>query len=93
MDELTKPQYWFLKDRMILEEKKLIKARIGRSPNYSDALGLTFAEPVYKQAPSPYPPTNRGAGGLSYNPIERDEQLSGRANEPRPRDYNPWERS
>ena len=91
VDELTKPQYWFLKDRMILEEKKLIKARIGRSPNYADALGLTFAEPVYKMPASPYPAADRAESAMAYNPVERDERLSGYAQDRRT-DYNPWER-
>lgn len=44
--ELTTPTYWFKGDRLILEDKDQIKARIGRSPDYADALALTFAHPV-----------------------------------------------
>lgn len=46
--EMTVPTYTFTGDRMILEPKDMIKKRLGRSPNYADALGLTFAEPVFK---------------------------------------------
>jgi hypothetical protein len=31
---------------MILEPKEAIKQRIGKSPDFADALGLTFAVPV-----------------------------------------------
>lgn len=36
----------------IVEPKKDIKARLGRSPDKSDALALTFAAPVFKQDPN-----------------------------------------
>jgi hypothetical protein len=45
--ELTTPTYTFKGDRLILEDKDQIKARLGRSPNYADALFTTFAEPVH----------------------------------------------
>jgi phage terminase large subunit len=48
--ELTQTTYTFKGDRMILEPKKLIKAKIGRSPDRADALALTFAEPVASKA-------------------------------------------
>jgi phage terminase large subunit len=44
--ELTTPTSWIDGGRLRLEEKAQIKARLGRSPNYADALALTFAEPV-----------------------------------------------
>jgi phage terminase large subunit len=43
--ELTAPTYTFKAGKLIIEEKEQIKAKIGRSPNYADALALTFAEP------------------------------------------------
>jgi phage terminase large subunit len=45
--ELTVPTYTFKGDKLILEDKNQIKLRLGRSPNYADALFTTFAEPVY----------------------------------------------
>ena len=44
--ELTTPTYAFKGDKLILEPKERIKARLGRSPDYADALALTFAAPV-----------------------------------------------
>lgn len=43
--ELTIPTYTFMKGKFIIEEKDQIKERLGRSPNYADALALTFAFP------------------------------------------------
>ena len=47
-DELTgvNKKYDF-RGRLLLEEKEEVKKRIGRSTDKSDALALTFAEPVY----------------------------------------------
>lgn len=44
--ELTQTTYTIKGDQLLLEPKKLIKAKIGRSPDRADALALTFAEPV-----------------------------------------------
>lgn len=44
--ELTAPVYFFKGDKLQLEDKDQIEARIGRSPDYADALALTFAQPV-----------------------------------------------
>lgn len=43
--ELTAPTYTFKDSKIIIEDKDQIKKRIGRSPNFADALALTFAEP------------------------------------------------
>lgn len=43
--ELTKPTYTFQGGQFRLEEKDQIKKRLGRSPNFADALALTFAVP------------------------------------------------
>lgn len=40
--ELAAPRYWFTKNRMCLESKVDIKARLGRSPDRADAFVLTF---------------------------------------------------
>lgn len=45
-EELTTPEYWFKGDQFMLEPKEQIKKRLGRSPDYADALALTFAYPV-----------------------------------------------
>lgn len=43
--ELTTPTYTFRKGQFLLEDKDQVKARLGRSPNYADALATTFALP------------------------------------------------
>jgi hypothetical protein len=45
--EMTVPTYTFKGDKIIIEDKDQVKARLGRSPNYADALFTTFAEPVF----------------------------------------------
>nr|BDD45125.1 hypothetical protein 13 [bacterium] len=40
------------RDQIRIEEKKIIKERLGRSPDLFDAYGLTFAHPV--QVPDPF---------------------------------------
>lgn len=44
--ELTTPTYSFKGDQLLLEPKEQVKKRLGRSPDYADALALTFAYPV-----------------------------------------------
>lgn len=51
--ELTVPQYTFKGDKMLVEEKDQIKLRLGRSPNYADALATTYAQPVHVRAQVP----------------------------------------
>lgn len=41
--ELTTPTYSFVNGKFALEDKKLIKGRMGKSPDLADALALTFA--------------------------------------------------
>jgi phage terminase large subunit len=43
--ELTTPTYMFHNGKFQIEPKDEIKKRLGRSPNYADALSLTFAVP------------------------------------------------
>lgn len=43
--ELTTPTYTYSGGQFLLEEKDKVKARLKRSPNYADALALTFAIP------------------------------------------------
>lgn len=78
--ELTTPEYSFQKDKLLIEPKEKIKARLGRSPDYADALALTFAYPVHPKpkAIDQYGrPTLEAAVAQSYG--------SGPAGEP----YNP----
>jgi len=43
--EFTTPTYTFRKGKFVLEPKDQIKARLGWSPNYADALATTFCIP------------------------------------------------
>lgn len=45
VSELTTPTYFFKSGKFQIEEKDQIKERLGRSPDYADALCLTFALP------------------------------------------------
>jgi hypothetical protein len=46
--ELTQSTYTFKGDRLLLEPKELLKAKIGRSCDHLDSVALTFAAPVEK---------------------------------------------
>lgn len=43
--ELTAPTYSFVQGKMILEDKALVKKRLGRSPDLADGLANTFGMP------------------------------------------------
>lgn len=43
--ELVTPTYTFSQGKFLIEEKDLVKKRLGRSPDLADALALTFALP------------------------------------------------
>ena len=43
---LTHTTYSFRDDRLLLEPKEQVKARLGYSPDDADAFALTFAQPV-----------------------------------------------
>lgn len=45
VSELTTPTFTFLNGKFVLEDKDMIKKRLGRSPDEGDALALTFAIP------------------------------------------------
>jgi hypothetical protein len=53
--ELTETLYGFKGDALLLEPKKMVKAKLGRSPDLADALALTFAAPVAKQVQTVVP--------------------------------------
>jgi phage terminase large subunit len=46
VEEITTLTYTFRLDKILIEEKEMVKARLGRSPDYSDALACSFAFPV-----------------------------------------------
>ena len=71
--ELTTPTYTLKNGKFIIEPKEQIKERLGFSPDYGDALALTFALP---EAPSKDHPSNisgsRGKMKSDYDPFSPD---------------------
>jgi len=59
--------YTFQGDRLLLEPKEVIKAKIGYSPDDTDALAQTFAEPVASRQPTPRNTRHK----VDYNPFEK----------------------
>jgi phage terminase large subunit len=88
VEELSATTYTFAKgsSQLILEDKAQIKARLGRSPDFADALALTFAHPV---TPRDYRPRYKQME-LEYNPyreLDEDRGLSHTYG------YNPYKES
>lgn len=73
---LVNTTYSFKKDRMILEEKDTIKAKIGFSPDEADACALTFAEKVSMKPKSPRAAGTRSAVGGGFNPFSGMGQMT-----------------
>lgn len=73
--ELTEPSYGFKLDKIFIEPKPLIKARLGRSPDLADALAYSHAFPVA----DPVTLRTMAAGGVinqnrcltDYDPLDR----------------------
>ncbi|MBE3071711.1 MAG: hypothetical protein IMZ67_01935 [Acidobacteria bacterium] len=51
--ELTTPTYTSVGGKVLLEDKALVKERLGRSPDLADALALTFGMPDMPAALAP----------------------------------------
>lgn len=66
--ELIETTYTFQGDRLLLEPKAVIKKRLGRSPDLSDALALTFAADVAPRHVGPVIPRSRERE-REYNPF------------------------
>jgi phage terminase large subunit len=78
--ELTTPTYTFKGDAILIEPKQDVKKRLGRSPDYADALARTFAQPVI--------PKPRGDAAL----LEELGLGSGPRSGAVVRDYDPFSR-
>lgn len=85
--ELSVPTYTFKGDQFLIEPKELVKERLKRSPDYADALALTFAQPVARpsvdQASQRLLVAPTMGGGLSerrerFNPFARDRLAANR---------------
>jgi hypothetical protein len=73
--ELTVTEYTFRGDKILIEDKDFIKAKLGHSPDHSDALACTFAFPVAPRDSDPLAGIG-GAGDYShaktdYDPLQR----------------------
>lgn len=66
--ELTTPTYTFKGDKILIEDKEQVKSRLGRSPNYADALATTYAEPVHVQTNSYGVPLTKATAIHDYDP-------------------------
>jgi phage terminase large subunit len=71
--ELTTPTYFFSKGKFQIEAKDQVKKRLGRSPDYADALATTFGLP---DTPKPQGSGIRGQRSegrsvLDYDPMAR----------------------
>lgn len=72
--EASTPTYTYKNGKMLMEPKDLVKARIGRSPDYWDAYTLTYAEPDMPAAESPQGMAMFGAKKFAaeYDPFESE---------------------
>lgn len=70
--ELTVPTYTFVNGRFLMEDKDLVKQRLGRSPDLADALALTFAIPeMPTEAHLPSRARNSGKTRSDWNPVSK----------------------
>jgi len=70
--ELTTPTYTFKGDKLMIEEKEQVKLRLGRSPNYADALACTYAQPVHVQRNRYGMSLRPAAAQTDYDPFNYD---------------------
>ncbi len=77
---LTQTTYGFQRDRLLLEPKEDIEARLGYSLDEADSWALTFAQPV--SAPDLLSRSRRNAALADYHPFS--EQTSAAS------EYDPW---
>lgn len=76
--ELTTPTYCYKEGVFWLEAKDQIKDRLGRSPNFADALALTFAEPdatgeIHNLPGGPFEPAQKKMES-EYEPFDPSRQ-------------------
>jgi phage terminase large subunit len=74
--ELTVPTYTYDQDgHLIIEPKERIKERLGRSPNYADALFQTFSQPeMANELEEKLRGRNRGQAQSDFDPYRDSEQ-------------------
>lgn len=77
VEELTAPTYTFVNGRFLLEDKDMIKKRIGRSPDIADAIALTYALPDMPAAMQQFGQQHRVR--TDFDPYGESAQAGGRA--------------
>lgn len=83
-EELCAQTYTHQKGRLLMEDKDVIKDKLGRSPDLADAYALTFAYPVAKR--DPIEQYKRQADPNDYHPVhEHNKQVPQNSVD----DYNP----
>ena len=74
---LSQTTYSFRGDRLLLEPKEQVKARLGHSPDEADAFALTFAQPATRAG------LQGGAGRrfcvMDFDPLDRNWRAKARA--------------
>lgn len=70
--ELSAPTYTYMNGKFLIEDKKLIKERLGFSPDLADGLALTFAEPERPGSGEVLPfRQDTGKAATDYDPYEK----------------------
>lgn len=78
VEEISRVQYSYKGDKILIEPKEMLKARIGRSPDHMDALACTFAYPVAPRSETMRQMfafdvnANVSKSKCDYDPISRD---------------------
>lgn len=88
-EELCAMTYIHHKDQLRVVEKDIIKEEIGRSPDISDALALTFAYPVMKKSPIERMAESLGRGQAMQNDYDPIKMGLGGTQQQNLDDYNP----
>lgn len=66
---MTQTTYTHKGDRLLIEPKEQVKAKLGYSPDHFDALMLTFAAPVVRKVTDPWAAARRRVQEAEYNPF------------------------
>lgn len=71
---LSKTTYTFKGEKLLIEPKEDVKAKLGHSPDHMDALMLTFALPIDKTTQST---SRQSTVQYDYDPLSRDRVRAG----------------
>ena len=85
IQDLTQTTYTHQKDRLLLEPKKLIKEKLGRSPDWGDAGAQTFHSPIAAKPKNQRRGRTGYAADDSYSPFGDMDQRAERLPMPRMR--------